>query len=188
MESITPPNQPEELAPPIRRIVLTGFMGSGKSTVGPQIARRLGWRFIDVDDVIVGEAGMPITEIFARFGEPAFRDQEQKTIARLVAEDGLVLALGEGAIEREATRTLLLNSPGTLLVHLEVSLTTTIRRCSGTEGSRPVFADQVNLAARYERRLPLYRLAHISIPVDDRKPSEVVTAVLEAAGQAAHPA
>lgn len=173
---------------PIRRIVLTGFMGSGKSTVGPQIARRLGWRFIDVDDVIVEEAGMPITEIFARFGEPAFRDHEQKTIARLLAEDGLVLALGGGAIETEATRTLLLNSPGTLLVHLEVTLATTIRRCSGTEGSRPVFADQANLAARYERRLPLYRLAHVSIAADDRKPAEVVTAVLEAAGLAAHPA
>lgn len=185
MESITPPNQPASL---IRRIALTGFMGSGKSTVGPQIARKLGWRFIDADEVIVAEAGIPITEIFARFGEPTFRQHEQETIARLAAEDGLVLALGGGAIETEATRTLLLHSPGTLLVHLEVKLETTIKRCSGTEGSRPVFADQANLAARYERRLPLYRMAHLTVQADDRKPAEIVAAILAAAGLAELPA
>src|SRR5215472_16058077 len=107
-------------AQPIRRIVLTGFMGSGKSTVGPLLAAQLGWRFVDADDVIEAEAGMPITEFFARQGETAFRERERATIARLADEDALVLALGGGAIETEATRELLLNSPGTLLVHLDV--------------------------------------------------------------------
>jgi shikimate kinase len=166
-----------------RRIVLTGFMGSGKSTVGPLIAARLGWSFLDVDDVIEAEAGVTIAEIFARHGEAAFRKQEQETIARLAAGDSLVLALGGGAIEHEATRALLLTTPGTLLVHLEVELATTLTRCQGTEQTRPILADQANLAARYQRRLPLYRTAHVSIPVDALVPEEVVERILSASGK-----
>jgi shikimate kinase len=164
-----------------QRIVLTGFMGSGKSTVGPLIAARLGWRFIDADDVIEAEAGIPIAEIFANHGEPHFREQERATIARLAAADALVLALGGGAIETETTRILLTSDERTLLVHLEVQLSTTLARCGGTEGSRPVLADQANLARRYERRLPLYRTAHISIPVDRLTPDEVAETIVCAA-------
>lgn len=164
-----------------RRIVLTGFMGSGKTTVGPLVARELGWRFLDVDDVIEADAGSSIAEIFAHRGEALFRELEHETIARLAAEDTIVLALGGGAIERAETRSLLLNSPGTLLVHLEVTLATTLARCSGTENTRPVLADQANLAARYQRRLPLYRTAHVSIAVDALSPAQVAEAILQAA-------
>jgi shikimate kinase len=169
-------------APPPRRIVLTGFMGSGKSTVGPLLAARLGWSFIDVDDVIEAEAGSTIAEIFSRHGEAVFRKQEYETIARLAAGDALVLALGGGAIEHEATRTLLLATPSTRLVHLEVELATTLKRCQGTEQTRPILADQANLDARYQRRLPLYRMAHVSIPVDALFPEQVVEQILSATG------
>jgi shikimate kinase len=169
------------LALPPRRIVLTGFMGSGKSTVGPLVAARLGWNFLDVDDVIEQEAGATIAELFARHGEAPFRDREHATIARLAAGDALVLALGGGAIERAETRSLLLTASDTLLVHLEVELATTLSRCAGTENSRPILADYANLAHRYNRRLPLYRTAHVSIPVDALTPDGVVTAILQAA-------
>ena len=165
-----------------RRIVLTGFMGSGKSTVGPLIADRLGWQFIDVDQVIEAEAGIAIADIFARHGESAFRDREHATIARLANSEAVVLALGGGAIEREDTRELLLNGPGTLLVHLEVELETTLARCGGTESTRPVLADHANLASRYQRRLPLYRMAHVSVRSDTLTPEQVAEAVLRAAG------
>jgi len=164
------------------RIVLTGFMGSGKSTVGPLVAKKLRWKFIDVDDAIEEEAGTTIAQIFAQQGESAFREIEHATIARLAMEDNLVLALGGGAIEREETRKLLLGLPGTFLVHLEVKLETTLARCGGTEGTRPVLADQPNLVARYQRRMPLYRTAHASINADDKTPGQVVDAVLIAAG------
>jgi len=153
-------------------------MGSGKTTLGPLLAARLGWSFIDVDDVIEAEAGITIAELFARHGEAAFRERERATIARLAAGDSLVLALGGGAIEHQATRTLLLAAPGTLLVHLEVELATTLNRCQGTEQTRPILADHANLAARYQRRLPLYRMAHVSIPVDSLTPDEAVNAIL----------
>jgi shikimate kinase len=157
-------------------------MGSGKSTVGPLIAARLGWRFIDVDDVIVGEAGAAVADIFAQYGEDAFRDREHATIARLAATENLVLALGGGAIERQDTRELLLSAAGTMLVHLEIELKTTLNRCGGTEHTRPVLADQANLAARYRRRLPLYRMAHVSVRADDMSPEQVTDAVLSATG------
>jgi shikimate kinase len=164
--------------PPPRRIVLTGFMGSGKSTVGPLLAARLAWSFVDVDDVIEAEAGCTIADLFTRHGEARFRDIEHAAIARLAATGGLVLALGGGAIERAETRDLLLASPGTLLVHLEVALETTLARCAGTEHSRPILADRANLASRYQRRLPLYRTAHLSIVVDALTPDQVVDVIV----------
>jgi shikimate kinase len=157
-------------------------MGSGKSTLGPLLAARLGWTFLDVDEVIEAEAGVTIAELFARHGEPAFRAREAETIARLIATDALVLALGGGAIEHEATLALLLTAPGTLLVHLEVTLATTLQRCRGTEQSRPILADQANLEARYLRRLPLYRRSHLSIPVDALIPKQAVEQILSASG------
>jgi len=175
------PESPPSLSTPPRRIVLTGFMGSGKTTVGPLVAARLGWRFLDADDVIEAEAASTIAELFVRHGEAAFRDREHATIARLAAQDALVLALGGGAIERTETRDLLLNTPGTLLVHLEVQLATTLARCAGTEDTRPILADQANLAQRYARRLPLYRAAHVSVPVDALTPNQVADAILRAA-------
>jgi shikimate kinase len=178
---VDPSTQSEARPAPPRRIVLTGFMGSGKSTVGPLVAGRLGWTFLDVDDVIEAEAGATIAELFARHGEAPFRSREHATIARLAAGDALVLALGGGAIEHPATRSLLLTTPGTLLVHLEVELATTLARCRGTEHTRPILADQANLASRYQRRLPLYRTAHVSIPVDALTPEQIVDAILRAA-------
>jgi len=167
-----------EDASAVRRIVLTGFMGSGKTTVGPIVAQRLGWRFVDADDTIAAEAGCSIAEIFRREGEAAFRERERAAIARLASGDGLVLALGGGAIEDAATRELLLGTAGTLVVHLEVALETALARCRGTEQERPVLADQANLALRYERRLPLYRMAHATIAADALAPEQVAEAVV----------
>ena len=111
---------------------------------------------------------------FAPFGVPVV------PLVRMMIEECL-LALGGGAIEHSATRSLLLTNPGTLLIHLEVELATTLARCQGTEHLRPILADQANLANRYHRRLPLYRTAHLSIPVDALTPEQVVDAILQAA-------
>jgi shikimate kinase len=179
---VTTANQRDDAAAQApRRIVLTGFMGSGKTTVGSLLARRLGWRFVDADDVIEAEAGCSIAEIFSREGEAAFRLRERATIAQLAGGDALVLALGGGAIEDAETRSLLSSMTDGRLVHLEVQLATTLARCRGTEHLRPILADQANLARRYERRLPLYRAAHVSIVVDSLTPDEVADAVLRAA-------
>ena len=171
--------EPRPIGP--RRIVLTGFMGSGKTTVGPLVAERLGWTFVDVDDVIAAEAGTTIPEIFRSEGETEFRRREREAILKLSGCEGLVMALGGGAIEDAATRALLLTSPETLVVHLEVKLETTLARCKGTENLRPVLADEANLRDRYERRLPLYRMAHVTLQVDALTPDEVAEAIVRAA-------
>jgi shikimate kinase len=178
----SPDNNQSARAGRVRRIVLTGFMGSGKSTVGPLLAERLGWKFVDADDVIEAEAGCTIPEIFRREGEAAFRERESATIARLAGANELVLALGGGAIENDATRALLTHAADGLLVHLEVELATTLSRCAGTEGARPILADKANLASRFERRIPLYRAAHLNLVVDTLTPHQVVDAILRAAG------
>lgn len=170
-----------EKAEATRRIALTGFMGSGKTTVGPLVAQLLGWEFVDVDDVIAAEAAKTIPEIFRSEGETEFRRRERETIKKLARRDGIVLALGGGAIEDAATRAVLLTTPDTLLVHLEVKLETTLARCKGTENLRPVLADQANLKARYERRLPLYRMAHVTLEADALTPDEVAEAIVRAA-------
>jgi len=172
--------EPRPIGP--RRIVLTGFMGSGKTTVGPLVAERLGWSFVDVDEVIAAEAGTTIPEIFKREGETEFRRRERAAIASLARGDGLVLALGGGAIEDAATRELLLSAAETLMVHLEVELETALERCRGSELLRPVLADRANLASRYGRRLPLYRMAHVTLHVDTLTPDEVAEAIVRAAG------
>jgi shikimate kinase len=164
------------------RIVLTGFMGSGKSTVGRLLARILRWRFIDADQHIETLAGIPITEIFRQHGELHFRQLEHEAIARLLTGNSLVLALGGGAIEHDSTRQLLLTTPGTRLVHLEASLDTVLKRCAGTDDTRPVLADRANLSARYDHRLPLYRQAHLSLNVDDLPPYLAAQAVARQLG------
>jgi shikimate kinase len=179
MSATLPPDNPP-FAP--RRIVLTGFMGSGKSTVGPIVAGRLGWTFLDLDDVIEADAGIPIAGIFAQFGETYFRDLEHAAVVRLATQPSLVLALGGGAIERAETRQLLLGSSQTLLVHLQVELETTLARCAGTEAFRPILADHANMASRYARRLPLYQTAHVSIPADALTPDQAADAILLSAG------
>jgi shikimate kinase len=170
-----------------RRLVLTGFMGAGKSTVGALLASRLGWSFLDVDQEIEHVQGLTVAEIFSLRGEAWFRQAERETIQLLLRSDSLVLALGGGAIEDERTRQLILSSEPavsreTILIHLEAALETVLDRCRGTEELRPVLRDRVNLENRYARRLPLYRQAHYSIPVDLLAPDAVVEAILQQIG------
>jgi shikimate kinase len=153
-------------------------MGAGKTTVGSLAAQHLGWRFFDADDRIEALAGKPINAIFSEQGEAAFRQFEFEAIESLLKEEMAVIAVGGGAIEHEATRSLMLSSAiaedsATLLVHLHVSLASTIARCEGTGGLRPIFADRAGLAARYERRSPWYQQAQLTLDTENTTPEEV---------------
>ena len=88
-----------------RHLALTGFMGAGKSTMGAQVARRLGRRFVDLDREIEARAGITIDELFARDGEAAFRVLEESVAASvLAAAEPAVIALGGGAVLSAETR------------------------------------------------------------------------------------
>src|SRR5215475_8256076 len=108
-----------ELPAVVSRIVLVGFMGAGKSTVGPLLAQQLRWRFLDADRVLERLTGSSIADIFSQQGEAAFRVREAEVVRDLVREQHLVLALGGGAVETAAVRDTLLNTPETCVVFLK---------------------------------------------------------------------
>lgn len=82
----------------MKNIILTGFMGTGKSSVGRHLAEGLGLGFVDTDDLIEGRAGLTVSEIFERFGEGRFRALEKEVIQGISTQCGLVIATGGGAI------------------------------------------------------------------------------------------
>ncbi len=82
-------------------IVLTGFMGSGKTVIGKELARKLKRKYVDTDELIEKKSGLKIHRIFASSGEPYFRQLEQETIAEVTKEDNLVIAIGGGAVLKD---------------------------------------------------------------------------------------
>src|ERR1700742_506775 len=97
----------------VSRIVLTGFMGAGKTTVGALLARRLGWDFVDSDRIVESRAGCTVAQIFEREGEPAFREKEAAAVRDLAKGERVVIGLGGGALETPTTREFLALLPDT---------------------------------------------------------------------------
>ncbi|MFJ9645313.1 shikimate kinase [Streptomyces sp. NPDC004244] len=160
-------------------VVLVGPMGSGKSTVGELLARRLGVPYRDTDADIVAAQGRPVSDIFVDEGEPYFRELERQAVATAVAEHTGVLALGGGAVLDEGTRRLLSDLP---VAYLSMDVEEAVRRV-GLGAARPLLA--VNPRRQWrelmEARRPLYtEVARVEVPTDDRTPEEVAQAVLDA--------
>ena len=159
-------------------ITLTGFMGSGKTTVGKVLADFLGCPFMDLDDLIVKKAGKSIPEIFAQDGEPAFRQLEARLLRQTVekyTENTVVLALGGGAVTAPASASLLREK--TVYIYLRATLETLLARLEGETAGRPL-AD-ASLADRLAAREPLYEeTAHVIIDTDGLTPDEVADEII----------
>ena len=138
------------------KIVLTGFMGAGKSTVGRLLAHSLGIGFSDLDAAIAAAAGRSIPEIFAERGEPGFRALETE-VARKVLSEGAseVVASGGGFPIEEANRALV-RASNALVIHVEGDFETLWARISAS-GGRPLGTERAAAAARYAARAPVYR-------------------------------
>jgi shikimate kinase len=178
--------RPRRTEPPprVRRIVLVGFMASGKSTVGRRLAGILGWDFLDFDEEIERRTGLPIPDIFRRMGEPAFRALEAELTAEYGHLDHIVLAPGGGWITQPGSLERL--APGTLVVWLRVSPEEAVRRAMRDRIHRPLLAGPDPLArARLllSERESFYRQADVAVDVDGRDPDEVAA---EIAGIARH--
>ena len=155
-------------------IVLVGFMGAGKTTVGHLLAARLGLPFVDSDQVIEQQAGRPVRQIFAQDGEPAFRALEHHVITGLLDGPDLVLALGGGAPEHPRTRERLVTAQ---VVYLRVGYDQAMARVGGDPG-RPLLA-RPDLAATYQRRLPIYAgIATLTVATDGRRPETIAADIL----------
>lgn len=174
-------------------IVLVGFMGAGKTTVGHLLSERLGLPFADSDLVIEQRSGRSVRQIFAEDGEPAFRALEHQVIADLLDGSALVLALGGGAAEHPGTRDRLATVQ---VVYLQVSYEQAMLRVGAGPDplTRPLLT-RPDLAATYQRRLPLYaEIATLTISTDGRPPEAISADVLArlvrepaAGGRAPHP-
>jgi shikimate kinase len=165
---------------PSRSIVLVGLMGAGKSTVGKRLARRLGLPFVDADEEIERAADHSISEIFDRFGEPAFRDGERRVIARLIEGPLKVIATGGGAFMNEATRALILER--CTAVWLDADIETLADRV-GRRDTRPLLRVAEPKAVLEElaaRRNPIYAQAHLRVPTEPVPHEQVVERIVQA--------
>ena len=190
--AVSHPSQPaaNRLIPAhLRRIVLTGFMGAGKTTVGRLLAGRLGWEFLDLDACIESRAGLTVPSIFAAHGEAHFRQLESQALAASLGRSNVVLALGGGAPESLTNRLLIEQTPATATVFLDAPFATLIDRCvtqsvdaksiAPPAQARPVLADPASAEARFLARQPIYRrLAHYTISTASLTTGETVAALL----------
>jgi shikimate kinase len=171
----------------IRRIVLTGFMGAGKSTVGRLLASRLGWEFLDLDTHLENRTGATIPDLFARHGEAHFRRLESTALASALGRSHTVLALGGGTPEEVTNRLLIEQTPDTLSIFLDAPFPTLFDRCMLQEIGRPVLADPVAAEERFARRRPLYiRMSRLTVDTSALSPEETVAELLAELNHPSH--
>lgn len=151
-------------------------MGSGKSTVGPLLARRIEYEFVDADTEIEARAKARIDEIFRTQGEAAFRDLEARVIADLLGPARRVIAAGGGAFTHPPSARDLLSRSFT--VHLGCDFAEAFRR-AGPAGVRPLLASgETGARALYEERKDKYSRAHVTVDTTRRSPDQVVSDIL----------
>lgn len=160
-------------------IVLIGFMGSGKTTIGRELARRLQIPFVDLDSVIVEQAEMTIPEIFATEGEEGFRHRETQALESVYAVGGAVVATGGGAVTVEENWPLMRDIGP--VVYLRTRLQTALQRIGEGEG-RPLangMDRETRLRTLLELRKPLYEQADLIVDTDGLTPSAVARVIIE---------
>lgn len=165
-----------------RRIYLIGFSGSGKSTVGPILAKKLKARFVDTDSLIEKEAKRTIAEIFSKSGESLFRRLEARTIKRLLSVRGRwVISLGGGAFASPANRKVLAGSGP--VIFLSCSAAELYRRIKD-KTDRPLVGGLrseklARIKSLLDRRLKSYQLADLRVSTTKRRPAETVRAIVK---------
>ena len=157
------------------RIYLTGFMGSGKSTVGRLLAARLGVAFVDLDEEIERQAGLRVREIFAEHGEPVFRRLEREALEATARLPEAVIATGGGTVTFEANARWIREHGFT--VWLNPAFATLAARVGGLgKEDRPLFQDETQALALYRERLPAYRRADLIIDMAPKEGPEEIAA------------
>jgi shikimate kinase len=159
---------------------LVGFMGAGKTTVGRALAVKLGWDFVDLDDLIQAREGRTIAEIFRQSGEKAFRDLERQVLRETIGSRrvvGSVLSLGGGAFI-DNTNQQLLRENGIPAVFLDASAEELFRRCQQPGVDRPLLSDRNGFLALYEQRRPAYLSAAFCIQTAGREITWIVDEIV----------
>ncbi|BDB95892.1 shikimate kinase [Candidatus Hydrogenosomobacter endosymbioticus] len=171
-------------------IAIIGMMGSGKSTIGRRLAKKLGMPFFDSDqEVEAASGGYSVASICDQWGEAAFRDVEFKVIKRLIETQPVhVLSTGDGAFMNESTRSLLQESA--ITVWLKADINTIALRIQSRKAKPKMFEEEGIEAALQkitEERYPVYRLADIHVESDDETYQDTVMRVLSALKEFLYP-
>ncbi len=162
-------------------VIITGFMGTGKTAAGRRLAKRLGWRFVDVDQLIEASAKMPIAQVFRQRGEAVFRRLERRWIRRLVRGRQQVIATGGGAFVDEENRALLrVSGP---VICLTARPPVILQRVRPRLASRPLLAGSrdplATIQALLARRAKAYAQADLTIDTSDLSVDDVVDRIWE---------
>ena len=158
-------------------IFLTGLMGSGKTTVGKLLARRLGWGFADTDVLVERLAKKKVPAIFAEDGEAHFRRLESRALAGLAGKRKMVVATGGGIVAKASNRAWLKRHG--LVVHLAVAQRSLLKRLDARDRSRPLLAGGAKkaLANLARKRAPFYAQAGIRVKASG-SPKQVCAGIL----------
>lgn len=156
-------------------ILLVGFMGCGKSSVGKAFATQRGWPFFDLDELIVQQEGRPISEIFKVEGEDYFRNIEHQVLKDLLlAENSGIIALGGGAFTFARNREVVAQRG--ISIWLDCSMEVITARI-GADHSRPLFKNPEQAAALYQARRSAYQQADLSLNISTMSINEVIVAL-----------
>ena len=164
----------------VRAVFLVGFMASGKSRVGQELARRLDWDFVDLDARIESREEQTIPEIFRDRGEPGFRLAETSALRDLLTaslERDSVVALGGGAFAQERNRELLRQWPS---VFLEAPASELWQRSVADGVERPLRGDPEQFARLYAERLPFYRQASVVVATTGKQLASICAEIEDA--------
>jgi shikimate kinase len=161
----------------IDKVYLVGFMACGKSTTARELSARLGWTSEDLDELIEHRERLTIADIFARQGEPYFRQVERELLRVLQPLRHCIVATGGGTFAEAESRALM-NLDG-VSVWLDVPLPELIPRIP-LDGRRPLAASRADLERLFALRLESYRLAHVRIAASGLPVPAVVESILDA--------
>lgn len=177
----------------MKSLILVGFMGTGKTTLGKELAKRLQLPLIDLDSVIVQEQQMEIDEIFDRFGEEAFRQMEHEVLCRYAAQPNLIISPGGGAVLREENRAVMRKH--CFIISLLAQPQIILERVNQESTVRPVLEQRMPGQSKLERieqvleqRMPCYQEADLLLDTShcpvEQLANQVITWLKEQTGEA----